>query len=192
MPDIRWGRLIPLQRCSRSIRLPEPTGLKWFSVICMTLIVGVLLLCRDAVDVFYTSVWLGHSLRVKESYSSAEMQSMYSTSPVDWATRWGWESLTLLQRCSQCILQSRPTGPLFEGKRVLLLCRDAIGVFYSSGRLGHVRNGISNLISNVIFVSLCALSIRKERIHQSSHPNYEKMHIYQPLRSGRIWHKVNF
>ena len=70
----RWGSLTPLQRCSRCILPPQPTGL---------LVGGVLLLCRDAVGVFYSLSRLGYSLG--ESYSSAEMQSVYSTALVDWA-----------------------------------------------------------------------------------------------------------
>ena len=47
-----------------------------------------------------------------ESYSSAVMQSVYSTAPADRVTR------TLVGE-------------------VIPLCRDAVGVFYSSSRLGH-------------------------------------------------------
>ena len=47
----------------------------------------------------------GHSF--VESYPSAEMQSVYSTAPVEWATR---GRLSPLQRCSRCIVQSQPTG----------------------------------------------------------------------------------
>ena len=119
----------------------------------------------------------GHSLG--ESYSAAEMQLVYSTAPADWATRWG--NLTRptlcrdavgvfyspsrlghslgesypLQRCSWCILQPQPTGPLVGGILPaphsaemqlvystaptdwatrwgsLTPCRDAVGVFYN-------------------------------------------------------------
>ena len=59
----------------------------------------------------------------RRSYSSAEMQSMYSTAPSDWAMQWKGlepnhqmqfsvksrlligEGLTTLQRCSWCIVQ---------------------------------------------------------------------------------------
>ena len=47
-----------------------------------------------------------------ESYPSAGVQTVYSTAPADWATR-----------------------ALVRG--VLLLCREAVGVFYSTSRLGH-------------------------------------------------------
>ena len=74
----------------------------------------------------------GHSLR--ESYFSAEMQSMYSTIPGDGTTLIGgvlslyrdvigvfrtpkrldhtcWRSLTPLQKCSRCTLQPQATEP---------------------------------------------------------------------------------
>ena len=44
----------------------------------------------------------------------------------------GGGGLTLLQRCSRCILQPQPARPLVEG--VLPFCRDAVGVFYSPWR----------------------------------------------------------
>ena len=44
-----------------------------------------------------------------ESYTSAEMQPVYSAAQTDWITRWG--SLTPLQTYSQCILQPQPTKP---------------------------------------------------------------------------------
>ena len=46
-----------------------------------------------------------------------------------------WASLTPLLRCCRCILPPQPTGPLVE--RVLLLCRYAVGVFFSPNRLSH-------------------------------------------------------
>ena len=64
---------------------------------------GVLPLQRDAV-VFYSSSQLNHSLRGRGSYSSAEMQLLYSTAPANWST--------------------------LCGVRVLPLCRDVLGVFY--------------------------------------------------------------
>ena len=118
----RCGSLTPPQRCSRCILQPQLTR---------PLIAGDLPLCRDAVGVSYSPSWLDHSL--SESYPSAEMQSVYSTAATDWTTHWG--SLTPVQRCSRCILQSQPTGPLVEG--VLPLRRDAVGVFYSPSWLDH-------------------------------------------------------
>ena len=79
--DTSWGSLTPLQRCSRCILQPQPTG--------------------------SSRHFLG------ESYSSAEMQSVYSTAPADWVIK------TLLGG-------------------VLLLCRDAVGVFCILSRLGHL------------------------------------------------------
>ena len=83
----RWGSLTRRQRCSRCILQPQPTG---------TLTGGVLLICKGAVGVIYSLSRLGHSLG--KSYSLAEMQLVYSTALVDWATRWG--SLTHLKRGS--------------------------------------------------------------------------------------------
>ena len=91
--------LIPLQRCSRFIQQPQP--------IELTLVGMVLFLCRDAVGIFNSpsqldSHWWGWS------YSSAEMQSVYSTSPANW---------TLI------------------GGDGLFLCRDVVGVFNSPSQL---------------------------------------------------------
>ena len=116
-----WGSLTPLQRCSRCIQQPRLIG---------PLAGGVLPPCRDAVGVFNSPGWLGHS--PGESYPPAEMQSVYSTAPADWATRLG--SLTPLQRCSRCIQQPRLIGPLAGG--VLPPCRDAVGIFYCPSWLG--------------------------------------------------------
>ena len=113
--------LTPLQRSSRCILHPQPTG---------PLFGRVLPFCREAVDVFLDPSQL--SLWLWWSYSSVEMQSVYSTAPADWATR--WRSLTFLQRCSRCILQLQPTGQLVGG--VLPFCRDAVGVYYCLSRLG--------------------------------------------------------
>ena len=92
---------------------------------------GVLCCCRVAVDVFYTSSQLSHSL--VGSYASAELQSMYSIPPANWAIRW-W-GLMLLQSCSRCILHLQPTRPFVGG--VLSFCIVAVDVFYTSSQLGH-------------------------------------------------------
>ena len=156
--DTRWGSLTLLQRFSWCILQLLPTGppghslgescssaeiqLVYFTALAdwatRTLIWRVLLFWRDSVGVFYSSCRLGHH-----------------------DTRWG--SLTLLQRFSWCILQLLPTGPpghslgeswpsaeiqlvyftaladlasrtLVGG--VLAFCRDSVGVFYRSCRLG--------------------------------------------------------
>ena len=66
-------------------------------------LVGILLLCRNAVGVFYIPNRLDHSLGVG-SYASAENQLVFATAPANGATCWG---------------------------RDLPLCRDAVGVFYN-------------------------------------------------------------
>ena len=86
---------------------------------------GVLLLCRDTADVFYSLSRLGQG---GGSYSSAEIQPMYSAAPADWAKG----SPTSLQRYSRYILQPQPIGP----RGVLPLCKDIADVFYSLSRLG--------------------------------------------------------
>ena len=118
----RCESLAPLQRCSWCILPPQSTGPP---------VVKVLHLCRDAVGVFYRPSQLGHPLW--KSCTSAEMQLVYSTTPVNWATR--CESLAPLQRCSWCILPPQSTGPPVV--KVLHLCRDAVGVFYRPSQRGH-------------------------------------------------------
>ena len=127
-------------------------SIRLFRVIIRTLVGGVLPLCREAVCVFYSpslmsprwrslplcrnivGVFYGPSrLSIRwQSYSSAEMHSVCSTAPADWAlVGWvlpfcrdavgifyspnqlgpRWLSLTPLQRCSRCILQPQPTEP---------------------------------------------------------------------------------
>ena len=102
------------------------------------LVGGALPLCRDAVSLFYSPCQLDHQetcggsltslqrcsqsiLQPQpigppedlwgESYLSAEMQSVYSTAPANWATR-------------------RLVG------RVLPLCKDAVSLFYHPSQLG--------------------------------------------------------
>ena len=50
---------------------------------------------------------------LEESYSTVEMQSVYSAAPADWAKGYllRWWGLTPLQRYSRCILQPQSTGP---------------------------------------------------------------------------------
>ena len=105
--------------------------IRLLKVISRTLFEGILPLCRDTVGVFYSPRWLDNSLG--KSYSSAEMQSVYSTAPGYWATLWG--SLPPLLRCSRCILQPHVIGQLF--REVLSLCWDAVGVFDSPRLLGN-------------------------------------------------------
>ena len=82
----------------------------------------------------YLVSYLRHSLR--ESYSSAEMQSVYSTAPVDWARHWKgiphypkFQNGCLTIRCSSV---SYP-GHLLKG-RFLCLCRNAVSIVYSPSR----------------------------------------------------------
>ena len=63
------------------------------------------------------------------------MQLVYSIAPVKWPRNTCWASLTGLQRCSWCILQPQLTGLRTLLERVLPLCRDAVGVFYSPSQL---------------------------------------------------------
>ena len=67
------------------------------------------------------------------------MQSVYFTSPTDWATVHPLgEGLTPLQRYNHCILQPQPAGPQnTRWERVLFLWRDTIGVFYTPSQLSH-------------------------------------------------------
>ena len=118
----RWRGLTSLPRCSRCILQLHPTG---------PLVGEVSPLYRDAVGVFYSFSRLAHSLA--RSHLSTEMQSVYSTASPYWPTR--WRGLTSLPRCSRCILQLHPTGPLVG--EVSPLYRDAVGVFYSFTRLDH-------------------------------------------------------
>ena len=103
------GGLTPLQRCNQCILQLQPNELQatlWWG--------GVLLLCRDAVGLFYNQAEWATSHRPLfgvGSYSFAEMQSVYSTEPAEWTTDHSlWGGLTHLQRCSQCILQPSRMG----------------------------------------------------------------------------------
>ena len=69
--------------------------------------------CTDASPSDCLVTYPGHSLEV--SYPFAEMQSVYSTAPADWAHQdIPRGSLTLLQRCSRCNLQPLLTRPLMK------------------------------------------------------------------------------
>ena len=127
-----------LQICSRCILHPQLTGQqdsRWEE--------GVLSFCRDAVGVFYIPSRPGNRTLVGKRgfFPSAEMQSVYSTSPVDRATglSLGRGGSFLLQRCSRCILHPQSTGQQDSRweEGVLSFCRDAVGVFYIPSRLGN-------------------------------------------------------
>ena len=110
-----------------------------FSIAPRTLVGGVLPLGRDAVSEFYNPNQLGRGCL--ESYQDIRWGVLllnldavcvfYSQNRPGHSLGWG---LTPLQRSSRCILQPQPTG-LFDG-RVLPLCREAVGIFYSPSRLG--------------------------------------------------------
>ena len=128
------GDLTSQQRFSRCIRQSLPTGpqdTRWR---------GILPLIRDSVGVFDSPYRLGHRTHIGGgSYLSAEIQSVYSTVPTDWATGHTLAGdLTSQQRFSRCNRQSLSTGPQDTRWRgILPLCRDAVGVFDSPYRLGH-------------------------------------------------------
>ena len=81
-------------------------------IISRTLVGGVLPICRYAVGVFYSPRRLGRLFGVG-SYPSADVQSVYSTAPVDLASSLEW-GLIFLLRCSRCILQPQLTGLFSE------------------------------------------------------------------------------
>ena len=149
--SLGWG-LSLLQRYSYCIIKPQLTGpldTRWGWVLAF---------CRDAVGVFYSLSWLGHETLVGVGCSLLQMQSVYSTPTADWATEYslGW-GLSLLQRCSCCILQPQLTGP--QDTRwgwVLVFCRDAVVVLYSPRRLG-LAGGfkISQYPSLIIIIKTC-------------------------------------
>ena len=96
--------LTPLQRFSRYILQPKPTGpenIHWVGCYFS----AEMRLVYSTASAYCITV---HSLG--ESYSSAEIQSVYSTTPADWATEYSWGSITHRQRCSWCILQPQSTG----------------------------------------------------------------------------------
>ena len=149
--SLRGRGLTTGQICSWYILQPQPTGPQ--DTRCEE---GVLPQGRDAVGVFYSPNQLGHRTLViaKGSYTWAEMQSVYSTAPTDWATGhslWG-RGLTTWQRCSRCILHPQLTrlqDTVCE-EEVLPLGRDAVGVFYSPNWQGYrtlvLRKGSYNLV----------------------------------------------
>ena len=87
--------------------------LRLFRVISKTLIGGVLLLCRDAVCVFFSPSRLGHKALV--------------------------ERILLLFRDAVCLFYSLSRlGHKARVERVLPLCRNAVSVLCSPSRLDHI------------------------------------------------------
>ena len=87
-------------------------SIRSFCIVSRTLVEGVSLLCRDEVGVFYNPSRLDHRTLVRGwDYPYAEMKSVYSTIPADWATGNSlWDGIIPMQRCSRCILQLQTTG----------------------------------------------------------------------------------
>ena len=128
------GVLHLLLKCSRFILQPQSTGPPGYSL-------GESYpFCRDAVGVFYSLSGLDQlDTRWWSLTPSAEMQSVHSAAPTDWATRaLVGIFLHLLQRCSQCILQpqrTRPTG--YSLGESYSFCWNAVGSLCNHNRLGH-------------------------------------------------------
>ena len=85
------------------------------------------------------------------SYSTAEMQSVYSTVPADKANGHSLEEVLALCRDAVGVFYSISQLSHRTLVRVvfLLLCRDAIGVFYSPSQLSH------RTLVRVVFLLLC-------------------------------------
>ena len=81
----------------------------------------------------------GHSLE-RGSYPSTEMQSVYSTTPANWATRW-WSLIPLhrfiIYMSMSIIRLFSVISRTFVGERVLPLYRDAVCVLYNPSQLGN-------------------------------------------------------
>ena len=122
--------------------------------------------------------------------------------------------LTPLQRCSGCILQSQPTGLCCGWLWSMLVCGlDLWFSFSDTNSFTEAKNTVCPTIHQYsswkeIHWCVCQRSVNEqtyisciqtpicdlifvdnEHYSTCSSINYP---IYQPLRSGRIWHKVNF
>ena len=106
------------------------------SVISSTLVGGVLPFCRDAPTVIYSSCQQGQQdpLVGGEFYSSADRQSTLSTAQADWAIEHSLGSFTPMQSVYSRAQAAWATKTLVGG--VLLLCKPAVRVIYSSSQLG--------------------------------------------------------
>ena len=130
---------------SKALVLLEPCTIRLFSVIYRTFVGRVLFLGRDAVDVFCCPSRLGNRLghSLWESYSFAEMQSVYSYSSSRVGNIFRTFTVGVLLLCRDAVgvfYSSSRVGNIFRTFTVgvLLLCRDAVGVFYSSSRVGNI------------------------------------------------------
>ena len=149
---------------------------------------GVLLFCREAVDVFYSPNRVGPRWESLTLCSEA-VGVFHSHSHSHSRLGPHWVSLTPLQRSSRCIRQPQPTGsslgesyPFVEKqsvsstatadwvliRRVLPLCREAVGVFDSPCRLGNILERILAHLSiqfNVFKYCYFTLSILSDINH---------------------------
>ena len=134
--DTHWWSLSPLQKCSWCLLQPQPTRPPWYTLVesfsptDMQLVSsaapadsttrihigGVFLLCRCSWYLLQPQPTRPPGYTLMESFSSAEMQSVYSAAPTDWTT-----------------------STLIGGD--LPFSRDAVGVFYNPSWLGHVISG---------------------------------------------------
>ena len=135
---------------------------------------GALLLCRDAIGVFYSPSRLNHRTFVgQSSYPSAEMKTVYSIAPAHWSNNLGYSCSYVwsIRRVSFIVLSFLLT--ILQGIIVCLLeivCKNTA-------------------IWKIIVTFVRALSeLALSQFEQLFLVN----HIYQPLRSGKMWHKVNF
>ena len=115
------------------------------------------------------------------------MQSINSTAPANLTTGYFLgEGLTLLKRCSRCILKSQPTVPQntrwvrcypfaemqsvystapadcateHSLGKVLPICRNAVTVFYSTSRLSH-ESSLGKVLTHLQKCSRCILQLQ--------------------------------
>ena len=141
-PEHSLGKSSLLQNCSLCILQYKPTGpiqnTPW----------GSLLFCRIAVCVFYSTSRLALSRTLLGGvFPSAELQSVYSTVQADWPyPEHSLGESSLLQNCSLCILQYKPTGPIQNTPwGSLPFCRIAVSVFYSPSQLALSRTHLGEV-----------------------------------------------
>ena len=101
------------------------------------LIGEVLILCKDAVRAFYKPSQQGHMTLIGEFYSSAEMQSVYSTGLANKETRHSLEEIYSSAEMQSFVSYSPSQEDLRALGGVLFLYMYAIRVFCSSSQQGH-------------------------------------------------------